>query len=222
MARKLSIRHKAGGTSYPILYNTSESESSLPQDLNETTPPPIPNKKQPPSPPHRHRMSMTCSPQRAIPTLIRRTITSPTAGTSQPQEIQTDCSNGFETFLPANPVDQYQMPKYNKDSYSITGKKVCLVVVISKFDLSEHDRNYTENDYAQADTVLKRRGFEVILLVGRVTKTCFIKKLLEIRKRTDIGLFMLVVSSHGDENDNVMFSDNSSWNNGKPRYVTYS
>ena len=52
------------------------------------------------------------------------------------------------------------MPKYNKDSYLITGKKM--------------------------------------------------------------GLFMLVVSSHGDENDNVMFSDNTYWNNGKPRYVFYA
>ena len=110
------------------------------------------------------------------------------------------------------------MSKYNKDSYSITGKKVCLVLVISKFDKKQYDRKNTENDYKLASEVLKSRGFEVILLVSHVTKKEFIKKLQEIRKRTDIGLFMLVVSSHGDENDNVMFSD-SKWNNGKPRYA---
>ena len=95
------------------------------------------------------------------------------------------------------------------------------MLVISKFDKSEHDREYTENDYKQADEVLKRRGFEVISLVGRVTKNNFKEKLKEIKRRIDIGLFMLVVSSHGDENDNVMFSDNSNWNNGKPRYVLH-
>ena len=118
-------------------------------------------------------------------------------------------------------VDVYQsdMPKYNKDSYSITGKKVCLVLVISKFDDKQYNRKNTENDHKLASEVLKSRGFEVILLVDYVTKKEFTKKLRNIRERTDIGLFMLVVSSHGDENDNVMFSDNSDWNNGRSRYV---
>ena len=138
------------------------------------------------------------------------------------QEIQTDNSFGVGTILQTNRfnVGQLGIPKYNNDSYLITGKKVCLVLVISKFDQSEHDRKYTENDHKHATEVLKRRGFEVILLVGHVTKNDFTKKLNEIKKRTDIGLFMLVVSSHGDEKDNVMFSDNSNWNNGKPRYET--
>ena len=137
------------------------------------------------------------------------------------KEHQTDNNSGNGSYSQMNQisVDPIDMPKYNKDSYSINGKKVCLVLVISKFDKSEHDRKYTENDYQQASEVLKRRGFEVISMVGRVTKNDFSKKLKEIRKRTDIGLFMLVVSSHGDENDNVMFSDNTNWNNGKPRYV---
>ena len=138
-------------------------------------------------------------------------------------EHQTDNNSGKQSFDQVNQVniDQFDMPKYRKESYQINGKKVCLVLVISKFDKSEHDREYTENDYKQAYEVLKRRGFEVISLVGRVTKNNFKEKLKEIKKRTDIGLFMLVVSSHGDENDNVMFSDNSNWNNGKPRYVLH-
>ena len=134
-------------------------------------------------------------------------------------EHQTDNNSGNGSYNKMNQmiVGPIDVPKYNKDSYSITGKKVCLVLVISKFDKSEHDRKYTENDYQQASEVLKRRGFEIISMVGRVTKNEFTKKLKEIRNRRDIGLFMLVVSSHGDENDNVMFSDNSNWNNGKPR-----
>ena len=117
-------------------------------------------------------------------------------------------------FFKNNNAYQSDMPKYNKDSYSITGKKVCLVLVISKFDNKQYDRKNTENDHKLASEVLKSRGFEVILLVSHVTKNDFIKKLEVIRKRTDIGLFMLVVSSHGDENDNVMFSDDSE----SPRY----
>ena len=138
------------------------------------------------------------------------------------RDYQTDNNSGNGSYDQMNQmsVDPIDVPKYNKDSYSITGKKVCLVLVISKFDKSEHDRKYTENDYQQASEVLKRRGFEVISMVGRVTKNEFTKKLKEIRKRTDIGLFMLVVSSHGDDNDNVMFCDNSNWYNAKkPRYV---
>ena len=164
------------------------------------------------------------TPQLAHPIPARRTMTCPTAGASPSQEVQTDNSFGFRTFFQTNQVsfDQLDMPKYNGDTYLNSGKKVCLVLVISKFDNSQHNRKNTENDHRQASEVLKRRGFEVILLFDHVTKNEFSKKLKEIRKRTDIGLFMLVVSSHGDENDNVMFSDNSSWNNGKPRYVTYS
>ena len=141
------------------------------------------------------------------------------------KEHQTDNNSSNESFGNTNQVsfDQLDMPKYNKDSYLITGKKVCLVLVISKFDLNKDDRLNTENDYLQASQVLKRRGYEVILLVGHVTKKDFTKKLKEIRNRTDIGLFMLVVSSHGDDKDNVMFSDNSNWyNNNKPRYELYS
>ena len=96
------------------------------------------------------------------------------------------------------------------------------MLVISKFDKKEYNRNNTENDYKQPSEVLKSRGFEVILLVDYVTKKEFTKMLRNIRERTDIGLFMLVVSSHGDENDNVMFSDNSDWNNGRSRYVQQS
>ena len=118
--------------------------------------------------------------------------------------------------------DPIVMPKYNKDSYLITGKKICLLLDISKYDQSEYDRQYSENDYKQASEVLKRRAFEVILLNGFVTKKEFTNKLKVIKERKDIGLFMLVVSSHGDENDNVMFSDNTTWNNGKPRYVFYA
>ena len=94
-----------------------------------------------------------------------------------------------------------------------------MVLNISKFDKIEHNRKHTENDHQLASEVLERRGFEVISMVGRVTKKEFTKKLKEIRDRRDIGLFMLVVSSHGDDNDNVMFSDNGNWYNGKPRYV---
>ena len=118
--------------------------------------------------------------------------------------------------------DPIVMPKYNKDSYLITGKKVCLVLDISKFDKSEYDRQCTEHDNKQASEVLKRRAFEVIRMDGRVTKKDFTNKLESIKRREDIGLFMLVVSSHGDENDNVMFSDNTYWNNRKQRYVFYA
>lgn len=128
---------------------------------------------------------------------------------SLPKETQTDNNADIRTF-----------PKYNEDRYEITGEKICLVLVISKFDISEHDRKNVENDHKQGYEVLKRRGFEVVLLVGHVTKNDFKKKLTEIGKRKDIGLFMLVVSSHGDENDNVMFSDNSNWHNGNQRFVT--
>ena len=159
------------------------------------------------------------TPQLAHPTPTRRTMTCPTAGASPSQEVPTDNSSGSRKFFQTNQVsvDQLDVSKYDEDSYSINGKKVCLVLVISKFDNSQHNRKNTENDHRQASEVLKRRGFEVILLVDHVTKKDFSKKLKEIRKRTDIGLFMLVVSSHGDENDNVMFSDNSNWDNGNPR-----
>ena len=88
------------------------------------------------------------------------------------------------------------------------------MLVISEFDDDKYARRNTENDHKQASKVLESRGFEVILLIRKVTKNEFTRKLVEIKKRIDIGLFMLVVSSHGDENDNVMFSDNRNWDNG--------
>ena len=134
---------------------------------------------------------------------------------------QTDNNSGSGSFDQLNEVivDQLDMPKYNKDSYSITGKKVCVVLVISQFEDHTYDRMYTENDHRQAKAVLERREFEVIEMVGCVTKNDFTKKLKTIRKRVDIDLFMLVVSSHGDEFDNVMFSDNNNWDNVKSRCV---
>ena len=139
-----------------------------------------------------------------------------------PSSTSSDSSNGSSIQMNQISGDPIDMPKYNKDSYLITGKKICLLLDISKFDYSEYDRKYTENDYKLASEVLKRRAFEVILKDGRVTKKDFTNELKIIKKRKDIGLFMLVVSSHGDENDNVMFSDNTYWNNGKPRYVFYA
>ena len=138
-----------------------------------------------------------------------------------PSRHQTDNNSGIGSFNQPDEVivDQLDLPQYNKESYSITGKKVCMVLVISKFNDNTHDRMYTENDHKQAKEVLERRGFQVILMVGRVTKNDFTKKLKDIKKRTDIGLFMLVVSSHGDEHDNVMFSDNDNWSNVKSRCV---
>ena len=54
-----------------------------------------------------------------------------------------------------------------------------------------------------AECVLKKRGFEIETLVGKVTQKEFTKKLNEIKKLDDIGLFMLVVSSHGDERQTI-------------------
>ena len=125
-------------------------------------------------------------------------------------EHQTDNNFGNGSFAAIKP-ENIEIPSYNDDSYSITGKKVCLALVISEFDDKQRNRLNAKNDYQRAKEVLQRRKFEVIPLVGRVTKNEFNKKLKEIQKRTDIGLFMLMVSSHGDQNDNVMFSDNSDW-----------
>ena len=117
-----------------------------------------------------------------------------------------------------NPIPKAQTPKYVDDSYS-TEKKVCLLVVITEFKNSGWNREDAENDAKLATHVLERRKFDVLELVGKVTKKDFNRKLAEIQKRTDIGLFMLVVSSHGDENDNVMFSDNESWEDEDSRLV---
>ena len=46
-------------------------------------------------------------------------------------------------FFKNDNANQSDMSKYNKDSYSITGKKVCLVLVISKFDNKQYDRKNT-------------------------------------------------------------------------------
>ena len=157
-----------------------------------------------------------------LPSLKKETPSNKTEGEVLAQEVHTDNNFDFGTNLQTQhvSVDKSNMPEYNRETYLITGKKVCLLLVISEFDKNEYNRNNTENDGGQASEVLRRRGFEVISLVGRVNKNDFTKKLKEIRRRTDIGLFMLVVSSHGDENDNVMFSDNSYWDNGKPRCET--
>ena len=58
-----------------------------------------------------------------------------TPRTPSPQAMQTDNSFGFGTIEDGQvSVDQLVIPKYDEDSYVITGKKVCLVLVISRFD----------------------------------------------------------------------------------------
>ena len=131
---------------------------------------------------------------------------------------QTDNNSSDSSFGHNIPTPKAQTPKYVDDCYS-TEKKVCLVVVITEFRKPGWDRDDAKNDAKLATSVLERRGFQVIKLVGSVTKNDFTRQLDMIKKRKDIGLFMLVVSSHGDENDNVMFSDNESWEDKDSRLV---
>ena len=134
------------------------------------------------------------------------------------KEHQTDNNSSDSLSGQKIQIQKAQTPKYVDDCYA-TEKKVCLVVVITEFKKSEWNRDNAENDAKLATNVLERRGFEVIKLVGYVTKSDFTRKLDVIKKRKDIGLFMLVVSSHGDEIDNVMFSDNENWDDKDSRLV---
>ena len=134
------------------------------------------------------------------------------------QNHQTDNNSSDSSSGPKIQMPKAQTPKYVDDCYS-TEKKVSLVVVITEFRNPGWDRENAKNDAKLATSVLERRGFEVQKLVGSVTKSDFTRQLDMIKKRKDIGLFMLVVSSHGDDNDNVMFSDNENWEDKDSRLV---
>ena len=134
------------------------------------------------------------------------------------QEHQTDDNSSDSLSGQKIQIQKVQTPKYVDDCYS-TERKVCFLVVITEFDKPEWDRDDAENDAKLATAVLERREFEVIELVGKVTKSDFTRKLDVIKKRKDIDLFMLVVSSHGDDNDNVMFSDNENWDDKDSRLI---
>ena len=137
---------------------------------------------------------------------------------SSSQEHQTDNNSSDSLSGGKVQMPRVQTPKYVDDCYS-TEKKVCLVVVVTEFKSPGWNRDNADNDAKLATNTLELRGFEVIKLVGSVTKRDFTKQLDLIKKRKDIDLFMLVVSSHGDENDNVMFSDNETWEDKDSRLV---
>ena len=153
------------------------------------------------------------------PTDLEKSVSRMTLRSTQRHQIDNNSGDSSsQTSGQVIQIPSTETQEYDDDCYS-TGRKICLVVVITEFNVNKYNRQNAKIDAQLAKSVLQKRGFEVIRLVGSVTKKEFTNKLDSIKKEKGVDLFMLVFSSHGDEKDNVMFSDNEKWENKKSRFV---